>query len=463
MQQRASRTLGPGVLWAAGLGAVALIGVLWLNAGGRTDTAIAGEDQRNSAEASNVGTGVEVVPVELQDLSRTIEMPGTVQGYETIDLHAKIGGYLREMRVDIGDSVEKGQVLAILSVPEMDQQLKQKQALVQQAVSLVDQARAVIAQAEAEGASAQAMLHEAQAERAEKDAQLRHRQAEHNRYQELVDSRAARRDLLDEARYQLEAAQAARETVEARIRTAEAKLHAAGAKQKKVAADYESSQAAVAVAESDLQQVQTMLQYAEIRAAFDGYVTDRYVDPGAFIQPAEGNSGASPLLTITRTDKVRIVLDIPMGEVRFLDRGDPAVLDRVNVLPGEQPFKGVVARFSPSLNKSSRMMRLEIDLENPDGKLLPGYYGYVTLNLQQLAGTPVIPNSAVMTEGDQAFVYLVEDGTCRRCPITPTYQDGSIVGVSSGLVGGEQVIVSGGAQLVEGQRVSSIVSGAKRG
>jgi RND family efflux transporter MFP subunit len=286
---------------------------------------------------------------------------------------------------------------------------------------------------------------------------------EHNRYQELVDSRAARRDLLDEARYQLEAAQAACETVEARIHTADAKLHVARAGQIKVAADYESSLAAVAVAQADLQQVQTMLQYAEIRAEFDGYVTERYVDPGAFIQPAEGNSSASPLLTITRTDKVRIVLDIPMGEVRFLDRGDPAVLDRVNVLPGEQPFEGVVARFSPSLNTRSRMMRLEIDLENPDRKLLPGYYGYVTLKLHELADTPVIPSSAVMTEGNQAFVYVVEGGACRRCPITPNYQDGSIVGVSSGLVGGEQVIVSGGGQMVEGQRVSSIVSGAKKG
>lgn len=458
-----NRKSGPRVQWATGLTAVALIGGLLFTAGGCTDTTIAaGTAKSLDKETAKGGLAVELVPVNRQDLSRTIDQPGTVEGYETADLYAKIGGYLDEMNVDIGDPIEKDQVLATLSVPEMQQELVQKQALVQQAVSLVKQAHAVTTQVEAESASAEAFLQEVQAERAEKDAQRRFRETEHKRYQELVESRAARRDLLDAAVYQLEAAQAACQMVEARIRTAAANLEASHAKRAKAAADYESAQAGVAVAEANLEHVQTMLQYAEIRAPFDGFVTRRHLDPGAFVQPADGNSGAKPLLTVTRTDVVRIALDIPMDEVRFLDRGDVAVLDRINVLPGER-IEGVVARFSPSLNMSSRMMRVEIDLENPGGKLLPGYYGYVHLKLADLPDTPVIPSSAVMTDALGSYVYTVEDGACRKCRITANFQDSSIVGIASGLKGGEQIIAAGGGQLTDGQRVTAAARDATRG
>ncbi len=132
---------------------------------------------------------------------------------------------------------------------------------------------------------------------------------------------------------------------------------------------------------------------------------------------------------------------------------DRAVFDRINVLPGERFEDGRVTRFSPSLDVSSRMMRVEIDLQNPQHRLLPGYYGYVTLFLQELPDTAVVPSSALLTEDSKAFVYVVEDGICRKRMVSINYQDGAIVGIASGLNQGEQVVRAGGGQLTDGQAV----------
>lgn len=417
--------------------------------------AAVGDDNPGQAGADAVR--VETVLAETRDLAHTVEMPATVEGFETADLYAKIGGYLAKMHVDIGDQIRQGQELARLWIPEMDKQLKQKQALIEQAEADVAQAEAAVAQSEADLDSTQAALDEAKTERGEKQAGLAYRQADHKRYQELVESKAVRRELLDQAKFQLDAAEAALGTVEARIRTAEARLNGARANLAKAKADLKSAQARVDVARADAEYVREMMQYGSIEAPFDGMVTKRWFHPGAFIQPAEGNSAARPLLTVTRTDVVRISLDIPMSDVRLLDRGDRAVLDRINVLPGES-FEGEVTRFSAALDKNSRMMRVEIDLANGDGRLRPGYYGYVTIYLDEYPNTPVVPSSALLAEGDDRYVYVVEDGAAHKTKVMVNYQDGAIVGISSGLEGGEEIVRAGGGLISDGQAVTAIRS-----
>ncbi len=430
--------------------AVLGLGTLLAAGCGREDSANgpAGTVKPTSANAPRVQT----IAVQLQNLSRSIEMPGTVEGYETAELYAKVGGYLEEILVDIGDQVEKDQPLAKIHVPEMLNELDQKQAAVVRAEAGVEQSQAGIRQAEANLAIAEAGRHEAQTEKSEKEALRQFRQAEYDRVKGLVESGALTGRRLDEATFQLDAAKAVLKSVDARIRAAEAKLNAAGANVDKAKADTKTAQAQLGVASADREKAQTMLQYATIRAPFDGVVLKRWVHPGAFIQPAEGNSAAKPLLTVTRIDVVRVFVDLPMAEVRLLDREDRVVLDRINVLPGEK-FEGPVARFSPSLDVSSRMMRVEIDLKNPQNRLLPGYYGYVTLFLQELPDTPVVPSSALLTDGSKTFVYVVEDGICRKRAVSINYQDGTIVGIASGLSRGEQVVRAGGGQLTDGQAV----------
>jgi RND family efflux transporter MFP subunit len=398
---------------------------------------------------------VQTITVAKQDLAQMIEMPGTVEGFETAVLYAKVGGYLEEITVDIGDHVEQGQVLARLSIPEMDQELAGHAAEVKQAEAKVQQAQAGIRQAEAQLVSAAAMVDEAMTSRDEKESQKKFREAEFERVKKLVESESLLAKRLDEATFQLEAAEAALKSVDARVRTAEAQRAAVTADLDKAKLDAKSTEAQVAVATADLERTKTMMAYAMIKAPFAGLVTKRTVDPGAFIQPAEGNSAAKPLLTVSRIDTVRVMLDLPMAEVRWLDKGDRATLDRINVLPGEQ-FEGEVTRFSSALERASRTMRVEVDLPNPDQRLLPGYYGYVKLILEDFAQTPTVPSSALMTDEEGSFVYVIEDNKCQRRGVRANYKDGAIVGIAEGLSGDEQVVKAGGGQLSDGQEVMPV-------
>jgi RND family efflux transporter MFP subunit len=370
---------------------------------------------------------VQTVTVQRQDIARSIELPGTVEGFETADLYAKVGGYLHEISGDIGDRVTADQVLAKLWIPEMQNELEEKEAAVNSA--------------RADSEQAQAALDEAKTELREKQFQSDFRLAEYDRIQSLVQRGSLNAKLLDEVTYQRDAANAAVDATVARIHTAAAALKSAKAK--------------VVLAQAERDKAETMLRYGEIRAPFDGVVTQRFFDRGAFIQPALGNSAAKPLLTVTRTDVVVIYVDLPMAEVRWLDRSDKAVLDRINVLPGER-FEGQVTRFATSLDTTSRMMRVEIDVQNPENRLLPGYYGYVTLFLDEFLQTPVIPSSALVVEGNETFVYCIEGDVCRKRIVITNYQDGRIVGIGSGLRGGEQVVKAGAGQLADGQKVIAV-------
>ncbi|MFH1303668.1 MAG: efflux RND transporter periplasmic adaptor subunit [Planctomycetota bacterium] len=414
------------------------------------------EQQRRSdrSEKEDVPR-VQTIPVKQQDLEQKIELPGTVEGFETADLYAKVGGYLEEISVDIGDRVTRGQVLARLSVPEMVKELRQKEVAIDAIQAEVKQAQAAIKQAQAQVVSAVAAVDEAKSQLLEKKSQVNFREAEYSRISELVKRGSLNKELLDEITYKKESAAAALEAVRAKIRSVEAELAAKKTDVEKARADFQTALAHVELAKADYERVVVLSQYSIIKAPFDGVVTNRMVDPGAFIQPADGNSSAKPLLTVSSTAVVRISLDLPMAQVRWLDRDDRVILDRINVLPGEQ-YEGQVTRFSTILNKDSRMMRVEIDLKNPDHRLMPGYYGYVTLFLNEMPQQMVIPSSALLVEGDKSFVFIVDQGKARKRLVKTNFEDGSIVGIQSGISPGDLVIQAGGGLLVDGQSVIAI-------
>jgi HlyD family secretion protein len=164
----------------------------------------AGASPKSKSSASQNAPRVQTVTVQPKDLTYKIELPGTVEGYETADLYAKVGGFLADISVDIGDHVTKGQVLARLSIPEMERELQQEQA--------------AIAAAEADVEQSKAALHEAKTELREKEAQLNQQLATFERTKDLVDRGSLQQKLLDEAMYQRDAAVAALETVKARLR-----------------------------------------------------------------------------------------------------------------------------------------------------------------------------------------------------------------------------------------------------
>lgn len=101
------------------------------------------------------------------------------------------------------------------------------------------------------------------------------------------------------------------------------------------------------------------------------------------------------------------------------------------------------------------MIRTEVDLDNANGRLLPGYYGDRTVHLEEQPANPVIPSSALQSDAEGRFVLVVDGGAVHRRGVTVNFRDGSMAGIASGLSGGESVIRSSGGQLSEGQSVTA--------
>jgi len=402
----------------------------------------------------------QVVTVEVakEDLSFRVVMPGSVLALESADLYAKVGGYLERIDVDIGDEVKQGQTLAVISIPEMLPELRRHEAEVEYARSEVDQQAAAVTQARSALATAEADLEMLESARREKEAELALRISEFERWKHLLEqSPSIERRKLDEARYQKDAAEAGLARVDAEMVSAQARIAEGKAAVQKAQADERVARARVPVAEANHAAMKELMQYAEIKAPFAGVITGRHVHPGAFIQPASTNSAATPLLRIERIDRVRVVADLPMDSVAFLNRGDRVVFENVEAAPGAR-FEGTVTRIAGALGQRSRMMRAEVELDNPPDthgvrKLHSGYYGDLTVLLEEYPATPTVPASAVVTRDGELCVFSVVDGVVRRSPIEAVFEDGSRVGVGAGLSVGQQIISSGVTEVEEGERV----------
>jgi membrane fusion protein, multidrug efflux system len=198
------------------------------------------------------------------------------------------------------------------------------------------------------------------------------------------------------------------------------------------------------MAEATLKRLETLRGYTEIRAPFDGSVTERYADPGAFIQQ-------SKLLSIVDISKVRVLLDVPESEVRFSPLGTEARV-HLDALPGNT-LTGKVSRISGALDPVTRTMRVEIDLPNPGTLIYPGMFARVELGVERHPNVLVIPGKAVATSQDKAFVFVNFDGKAKRIAVTLGARDGEWWEARTGLTGEEMIIVPEGRTLTEGMAV----------
>ena len=314
--------------------------------------------------------------------AKSVEVPATVSAVQTVDLFSKVGGFLSEINVDIGDEFSAGDVLAKLNIPEMETDVVQKEAMLEQAKAEAKQAVAAVNESKAKLASFQAAITEAGSIRAAKNAKLQYEIKECNRLTQMAQSSSIRGDLVDASILKVQSAESDLASVSSRVATAEANLLGAKAAVEKSRADVVAAESRVRVAEANLKHAKQLMSYATVTAPWNGVVLDRHVDAGAFIQSAAGNSAASPLLKIARVDSVRVTFALSGSDIADLDKGDRAVLTRIDALPGEE-FTGVVARFSGGLDPQTRILKVEVDLPNQDRKLKPGYFGYLKVYLEE--------------------------------------------------------------------------------
>ena len=210
--------------------------------------------------------------------------------------------------------------------------------------------------------------------------------------------------------------------------------------------DLDLARAKKTMAAATLKRLETLLSYTEIRAPFGGTVTERFVDPGAFVQQAK-------IVSLVDSSKVRVLVDVPEAEVRFAEVGTLAEV-KIDALP-DVKIQGKVARSSEALDYSTRTMRVEIEVPNPDYKIRPGMFAHVNLSIERRADALVIPTKAVLGKLEKRFVFVNWSGTAKRIAIDLGVENGEWVEATKGLTGNEAVIIPNGETLVEGMRLQT--------
>jgi RND family efflux transporter MFP subunit len=394
---------------------------------------------------------VQVGPPVRKTLKLISAQPARVEPIEQTPIQSKIAAYVAEVAVDFGDEVKKDQPLVKLRAPELDAELVQKQALLEQAKAELAQAESAVKGAEAAVVTSKAKVAQTQAaiDRSRSDVVLR--ESEHERIKELAAGGSVNRQLFDEAQQKLAAAKASVAEAQAAQISSQAVVAQSQAEAVSRVADVAAAQSRVRVAEATVAQVEAMRSYLTLRSPFDGVVTMRRVDPGHLVQPASG--AAVPLLVVARTDKMRITVPVPELEAAYVDVGDEALIE-IQSLRGAE-FAGKISRTSLALDEGSRSLDAIVDLENPDGRLRPGMYATARLTLQERKDVLTLPSAAVVRQGKEAYCFRWKDGQATKTTVQLGIRVGDDFEVTSGLSSDDQVILNKATSLKDGQAVEA--------
>jgi RND family efflux transporter MFP subunit len=271
---------------------------------------------------------------------------------------------------------------------------------------------------------------------------------------------------VDEQEDYYQSALEAENSAKLNVNTAREKAGAAHAKVDQALADLDEAKAEVSVAQAERDKSKVLLDYTVIRSPFTGVVTKRNFHPGKdgrpgdFIKAAD-QGGTVPLLAVERTDLMRVVIQVPDRDVPYVSLGDPAVIE-IDALPGVE-YKTrdgktvAVSRWADAEDPTTRTMRTEVDVPNPDGKLRHGMYGRATLILSE--GTPNalrVPSAALVgkSDGGRGAVRVVRDGAVHLVPVRYATDNGLEVEVVSGLAPTDSVIVRATGPVEEGTPVA---------
>jgi len=366
-----------------------------------SDSAVPGVADMRGGRGEAQVIAVETAPVARRSITDVAFYTGTLQSGSQFMLAPKAGGRLRSLAVDIGDQVERGQVIAQLDDEEFVQAVAEQRAAVEVA--------------------------EAQLEDAEAQLAVRRRS-----YERVADLR--RRSLASESEDDLARSEA--DAAAANVRVAQAQL---------------------AQREAVLRGAEIRLSYTRIRAEWNGqggdnvrYVGERFVDEGANVSANE------PIISVIDLDALRAVTFVTDRDFARLRVGQVTRV-RSDARPGEQ-FEGTVERIAPLLREDSRQARVEILIENDERRLSPGFFVNVEVDVERIDNALVVPRDAVTRHGGQTGVFLLDDdfegneAEVRWVPVVEGVRTADVVQILDPSISG-RVVTLGQHRLSDGSKV----------
>ncbi|MEY4386484.1 MAG: putative secretion protein [Verrucomicrobiota bacterium] len=209
----------------------------------------------------------------------------------------------------------------------------------------------------------------------------------------------------------------------------------------------------LAVAKANLDYTTTMLSYAQITAPFDGVITKRYVDPGAFIPApnAADTPEAAAIVNLTDYKTLRIQIPVPENEAPHIERGLPVEFV-ADALPGRK-FSGTVTRYYQALNDKTKTMLTEVQMTNSTLELRPGMLITGTIRVEKRTNALLVPAGAVLRDKSGSFAFVASNGAAKRVVVRTGFSDGANTEIVSGVGEQDAVIVSNQAALRDGSAV----------
>jgi RND family efflux transporter MFP subunit len=369
-----------------------------------------------AAESKATGRTLPVVNVSRVTRSAgnsLLVLPGNIQAVTEAPILARATGYIRKRYVDIGDRVKAGQVVAEVEAPELDQQILQAHAAIDQAGSSVQQAEAAIQQGRANENLARLTA---------------------GRMANLLGRGVVSKQDNDNAQAQYAAQQA---NVESLVKAAAA------------------MRSSVTAAEANLARLNQIKTYQTVRAPFEGVITLRNVDTGALV-----NEGSTLLFRVAQTATLRTYINLPQADAESVKVGQHAIVS-IAELPGRK-FDGIVTRTSNALDPATRTLLTEVQVHNTDGALMPGMFAQVDLTVPRKFPPLLIPGDTLVVRSDGPQVAVVNpDGIVHFARIQLGRDYGDRLEVISGLVEGQRLAVNPSDEVREGAKVNPVAAPEK--
>jgi RND family efflux transporter MFP subunit len=324
---------------------------------------------------------ISVVSPQRAAPSQEIVLPGNVQPYVTAPIFSRTNGYLQAWYFDIGAHVKKGQLLAVIATPEVDQQLGQSRSNLSTA-----------------------------------EANLRLAEITKDRYEGLLKTHAVAQQDVDNA-----------------------------------VGTYNANKSIVEADQANVKQLEALQSFEKIYAPFDGIITARNTDVGALVDSGSSGGVKTDLFHLSQVDRLRVYVNVPEEYSQATTSGLSAELT-LSEFPGTT-FTGKLVRTSQAINYETRTLLAEVDVSNPNGKLLSGSYAEVHFKVPGTISTYILPVDTLLFRKEGLRVAIVKDNKAQLLPVTPGRDFGDTIELISGLQGNESVIVSPPDSVVNGEKV----------
>jgi RND family efflux transporter MFP subunit len=370
------------------------------------------DPQEEAANAPHVG----IVRVVRKNLSSNLQIASELLPFQEVNVYAKVSGYIQRLYVDWGTHVRKGQLLAVLEIPELQQQLELDEASVRRSEHDLTRTREDLNQAESKYVITDLT---------------------YNRLSNVLKTRPGL---------------VAQEDVDVSSgKNLEAKAGVSGAKAAVAAAEQ-----ALMVAKAALEKDKAVYGYSRIAAPFDGVVTRIDAYGGSLLPAGTSSNGDQALCHLSQNDLLRLVIPVPERVVGDVHLGENVT---VQVSNNNQKFQGKIVRFSEQIDTQTRTMHTEVDVKNLKYLLVPGMYATVLIPLHTVINALTVPTQAVQTSsGGHGSVLVVNSGfRIEKRDVVLGLQTATDAEILSGLQEKEMVVFGEQSQYKPGELVSPSV------